>query len=260
VVQGLLFLRRLWKLAFASTNARGFWVFLWSALEYSLSIERKLAAPAQRGSALLVAIASKLVRNNASRRLFAWVFHLGGLGLIPLGIIDNSIIPITGSMDVVTVLLCAQGKDWWPYYSFMAIAGSVLGGYITYRLARGESKGQLGKILSRSKIKRFKELFKKWGFSSIVIPAILPPPFPIVPFLIAAGATQYPRGKFLAALTTGRTIRYSILGLLGFLYGRWILRLLRQHVYLIAGVGGGIIALSIVVAVFRLRHEAGKAS
>lgn len=208
---------------------------------------------------MLVAIASKVVRKNASRRLFAWVFHLGGLGLIPLGIIDNSIIPITGSMDVVTVLLCAQGKDWWPYYSLMALIGSVLGGYITYHLARGESKGRLGRILSRSKIKGFKELFKKWGFSAIVIPAVLPPPFPIVPFLIAAGATQYPRGKFLAALTIGRGVRYSVLGLLGFLYGRWILRLLRQHVYLIASVSGGIVALSIVIAVFRLRHEGAKA-
>jgi membrane protein YqaA with SNARE-associated domain len=209
---------------------------------------------------LLVSIASTVTRRSASRKFFVWVYHLGGLGLIPLGIIDNSIIPITGSMDVVTVLLCAQGKDWWPYYSFMAIVGSVLGGYITYRLARGESKGRLSKILSRSKIKGFKELFKKWGFSAIVIPAILPPPFPIVPFLIAAGATQYPRGKFIAALTIGRSVRYLILGLLGFLYGHWILRLMRDHVYLIAAVGGGIIALSVALALFRLRHDTAKAS
>jgi len=208
---------------------------------------------------LLVSVASIIAGRSTGRKFVAWMYHLGGVGLIPLGIIDNSIIPITGSMDVVTVLLCAQGKDWWPYYSFMAVVGSVLGGYITYRLARGESKGRLGKILSRSKIKGFKQLFEKWGFSAIVIPAVLPPPFPIVPFLIAAGATQYPRGKFIAALALGRSVRYITLGVLGFLYGHWILRLLREHVYMIAGIGGAIIALSVGLAVFRLRRETAKA-
>lgn len=194
-------------------------------------------------------------QRSTTREFLHWMYRLGGAGLIPLGIVDNSVIPIAGSMDVVTVLLCAQSKQWWPYYTFMATVGSLIGGYITYRLARGETKGRLGKLLSRSKIKGFKDLFKKWGFSSIIVPAILPPPFPIVPFLIAAGASQYPRGRFVGALAIGRGIRYTILGILGFLYGRWILTVMRAHVYGIIIVGGGIVVASLTVAILRMRHD-----
>ena len=61
------------------------------------------------------------------------------------------------------------------------------------------------------------------------IPAILPPPFPFVPFLIVAGAMQYPRQKFLGALTLGRGVRYSIAAFLGFHYGRHILRFFSHY-------------------------------
>jgi membrane protein DedA with SNARE-associated domain len=77
----------------------------------------------------------------------------------------------------------------------------------------------------------------------------------MVPFLIAAGATQYPRGKFLAALVIGRSVRYTILGLLGYLYGRWILTVMRQHVYAIIGVGAILVVGSVTLAFLRLRHD-----
>ncbi|HEY6467193.1 MAG TPA: VTT domain-containing protein [Candidatus Acidoferrales bacterium] len=200
-----------------------------------------------------------IAQQSASHKFLHWMFRLGGLGLIPLGIIDNSVIPVAGSMDVVTVLLCAQGKQWWPYYAFMATLGSLIGGYITYRLTRTESKSHLAKLFSRSKAKGFKNLFGKWGFSAIAVPAVLPPPFPIVPFLIAAGATQYPRGKFIGALAIGRAIRYTILGILGYLYGRWILEVMRAHVLLIVGVGVGLVLASVSLAIFRLRHDSAYA-
>jgi membrane protein DedA with SNARE-associated domain len=59
----------------------------------------------------------------------------------------------------------------------------------------------------------------------------------MVPFLFAAGAMQYPVRKFLAALTAGRLVRYTILAFLAQKYGRHILRFFSQHVVLI-GVGG----------------------
>jgi membrane protein YqaA with SNARE-associated domain len=196
-----------------------------------------------------------VAQRSATHKLVRWLYHLGGIGLIPLGIVDNSIVPVTGSVDVITVLLCANERTWWPYYVFMATLGSVLGGYTTYRLARGEGKGRLAKMLSRSRIKGFKPLFEKWGYAAIVVPAVLPPPFPMVPFLIAAGATGYPRTRFLSALAIGRAIRYTILGVLGFLYGRWIIYFLREHVYAIVGAGTLLIAASMALAFFRLRHD-----
>ena len=56
--------------------------------------------------------------------------RLGGLGLILLGIADSSVIPLTGSMDVLTVYLAARHREPWPYYALMATLGAVIGGVL----------------------------------------------------------------------------------------------------------------------------------
>jgi membrane protein YqaA with SNARE-associated domain len=154
-----------------------------------------------------------------------WLVHLGGPGLILLGVIDNSPVPLPGSMDVATILLAAHNRNLWVYYAMMATAGSVLGGYLTYRMARKGGKETLEKRFSKRKTARVYAIFERWGLVSVAIPAILPPPFPIVPMLLAAGAMQYSTRKFLAALAVGRGIRYTILAYLGAHYGRHIVRL-----------------------------------
>src|SRR5271170_6544163 len=119
-----------------------------------------------------------------------WLIHLGGPGLILLGLADNSLIPLPGSTDVVTILLAAHRPQVWFYYAVMATAGAVLGGYLTYRMARKGGKETLEKKFSQRKVKKVYAIFERWGFAAVAIPAILPPPFPIVPMLLAAGAMQ----------------------------------------------------------------------
>src|SRR5438132_7655943 len=130
--------------------------------------------------------------------------RLGGPGLVLLGIADNSVIPLTGSMDVLTIWLAARHREPWPYYALMATLGAMIGGYITYSLARKGGRGALEHKLSKTTAARVYETFERWGFWAGCVPALLPPPFPFVPFLIAAGALQYSRQKFLSALALGR--------------------------------------------------------
>src|ERR1700734_4203624 len=113
---------------------------------------------------------------------------MGGPGLVLLGIADNSVIPLTGSMDVLTIWLAARHHEPWPYYALMATIGAVIGGYITYALAHKGGKEAMERRLSKKRAAQVYKRFEKWGFGAIAIPAILPPPFPFVPFLIAAGA------------------------------------------------------------------------
>ncbi len=155
--------------------------------------------------------------------------HLGGVGLVVLGLADNSVIPLTGSMDVLTIWLAARHREPWLYYAFMATLGAVIGGYITYSLARQGGKETMERKLSKKRAAQFEKAFARWGFSAVVIPALMPPPFPFLPFLLAAGAMQYPQKKFLAALTLGRGARYTIVAALGFVYGRHILRFFDQY-------------------------------
>src|SRR5208337_374293 len=153
-----------------------------------------------------------------------WLIHLGGPSLILLGLVDNSVIPLPGSTDVVTILLAAHHREPWFYYAIMATAGAIIGGYLTYRMARKGGKETLEKRFSKKTSKKVYAIFERFGFAAVAIPAILPPPFPIVPMLLAAGAMQYPTKKFLTALAVGRGIRYAILAYLGYNYGRSIVK------------------------------------
>ncbi len=155
--------------------------------------------------------------------------HLGGLGLILLGQADNYVVPLTGSMDVLTIWLAAHHHEPWSYYGLTATLGAVIGGYVTYSLARKGGKETMERKLSKRKAARFSKAFARWGFGAVAIPALLPPPFPFLPFLVAAGAMQYSRKKFLAALVLGRGIRYFLEAYLGFRYGSHILRFFNRY-------------------------------
>src|SRR5438270_7957901 len=120
-----------------------------------------------------------------------WLIRLGGPGLILLGIADNSVVPLTGSMDVLTIWLAAGHRDIWPFYALMATIGAVAGGYITYALGRTGGKETIERKLKKDKAEKLLKRVDRWGFWSVMVGALLPPPFPLVPVLLAAGALQY---------------------------------------------------------------------
>jgi len=157
------------------------------------------------------------------------VRHLGGPGLLLLGLADNSLIPMPGSMDVLTIWFAVHHHSQWIYYAAMATLGAVVGGYVTYRLARKGGKEMLEHRLGPRSAEAFYKRFGRWGFWAVAVPALLPPPFPIVPFLLAAGAMQYSKKKFLTALALGRGIRYFIVAALGFVYGNHILKFFSRY-------------------------------
>jgi membrane protein YqaA with SNARE-associated domain len=186
-----------------------------------------------------------------------WIAQLGGVGLIPLGLLDASVLPIPGSMDVLTIVLAARDSKLWFYYAGMATLGSVIGALVTFRLAHKGGKETLKRKISAARVERIIEIFSRWGFWSIAIAALLPPPVPMVPFVIAAGATQYSTQKFVAALTLGRAIRYSLLALLAARYGRQIIRFIAHpaHPYLYVAFAVAVIAGVIAFVLLSARKK-----
>jgi membrane protein YqaA with SNARE-associated domain len=154
--------------------------------------------------------------------LGSWLERLGGLGLILLGLADNSVVPLPGSMDALTIVLSAHEKSWWPYYAVMATIGGIVGAYVTYGLGFKSGEEALEKKLPKKKAERIYRLFKKYGFWSLFVPALLPPPVPYSPFLIVAGALRYPKRNFLVAVGLARAIRYGLLAWLGSMYSKQI--------------------------------------
>jgi len=153
--------------------------------------------------------------------LWKWVRHLGGPGLILLGLADSApfIDAPAGSVDIVVILLSAANHDLWGYYAFMATVGEVVGGYMTYRLAKKGSQETLERKLGKARAGRLYKQFEKRGLLTLFAGSILPPPFPFTPVLVTAGVMQYPRRKFLSALAVGRALRFFIAAFLGKTYG-----------------------------------------
>jgi membrane protein YqaA with SNARE-associated domain len=181
--------------------------------------------------------------------LGAWLEKLGGLGLVLLGFADNSVVPMPGSMDALTIVLSAHQKALWPYYAVMATIGGMLGGYMTYALGAKGGEAALEKKLSKKKAERIQKIFNKYGFFSLFVPALLPPPVPFSPFLLVAGVMKYSKRNFFIAVGSARAIRYSLLAWLGSKYSKQIFGFFHRYygpvfwVLIVLAVIGGIAAL-----------------
>jgi membrane protein YqaA with SNARE-associated domain len=196
------------------------------------------------------------LRIQVAVTLFAafWAFSLwnlaqklGGVGLIAVGLVDSSFIPTFGSLDALAIVLAIGKHELWWYYALMATVGSVIGGYVTYRIARKGGKEGLERRFGRDKLQRIYDAYGRWGFGAVFVPAVLPPPFPTSPFLVSAGALDFPIRKYMVALTTARTIRYFALCFIGARYGRGILHFFSRHhvallvTFSVLAIGAGLV-------------------
>jgi membrane protein DedA with SNARE-associated domain len=182
--------------------------------------------------------------------LGAWLERLGGLGLILLGLADNSVVPMPGSMDALTIVLSAHQKSLWPYYAIMATIGGIVRAYVTYGLGYKSGEHALEKKVSRKKAEKIYKLFKRYGFWSLFVPALLPPPVPYSPFLLVAGALKYPKKYFLIAVGTARAIRYGLLAWLGSMYGEQIFGFFHNYYRLLLWIVVAVSAIGAIAALY----------
>jgi len=163
--------------------------------------------------------------------VWKWIHGLGGPGLILLGVADNTpfVSAPPGSEDVFLIVLATHHHTWWVYYALMATVGEVLGGYLTYRLAKKSGQETLEKKIGKPRAQKIYQHFEKRGFMTVFTGAILPPPFPFTSVLTAAGIMQYPRKQFLSALTVGRGVRFFAVAYLGRTYGHQMIGFFSRH-------------------------------
>ena len=186
---------------------------------------------------------------SSSHALMHWLHRLGGPGLLLLAQVDNSPIPVPGSMDVLLIILASSRKQLWWYYAIMALVGSLVASYFAYRLSKKGGKEALEKKIGEQRAKKVYKVFEKYGFLSLALGALAPPPIPMSAFLMTAGALQYPLKKFIPAVGLGRAIRYTLIAYLASLYGHKILHVFNRYYKpvlifaIVAGVIGGAIAL-----------------
>jgi membrane protein YqaA with SNARE-associated domain len=152
--------------------------------------------------------------------------HLGPLGLFLVAVVDSSIVPlpIPGSTDLLLLLLVShQGNPW--LFAIAAIAGSILGGYTTWRLGRRGGEAALHRWVSPRLRARIVDGVERHPVLAVFLPAVLPPPIPLSPFILAAGALGVSPRRFLIVFATARSLRYGLIAWLAGIYGRNVVRL-----------------------------------
>jgi membrane protein YqaA with SNARE-associated domain len=150
----------------------------------------------------------------------------GIFGLFFVSVVDSSFVPlpIPGVTDIMLVLFAAR-KTNVVLLVLLSTAGSALGGYLSYQVGQRGGLAFLEKHVPARIFKRVCDWMENHAILSVALPAILPPPMPLSPFVLAAGALKMSRSKFMISFTISRAIRHIIAVALGVIYGRQVLRL-----------------------------------
>ena len=157
------------------------------------------------------------------------------MGLFALAVVDSSVIPIPlpGSTDLVLLLLSAfrsQSLASPMIFATCAFAGSVIGGYITWAAGKKGGEAALDRLGKGRFVRRVQGWVKRNGLLSVALASLLPPPVPLMPFLLAAGALGLSRGRFLVSYCTARALRYGAVAWLGYKYGRQVINFWQKDI------------------------------
>jgi membrane protein YqaA with SNARE-associated domain len=154
--------------------------------------------------------------------------HLGALGLFFLAIVDSSPLPTFGGPDILTAILAASHRNPWYEYAAVATAGSVIGAYLTFRLARKAGSAYLHSKFGHRKLDAVLNFFHKWGTTALAVSTAVPIPMPTSMLFAAAGASDCGVGRFLTVVIICRSARYTFIAIVADHYGRHFVRVLRH--------------------------------
>jgi len=152
--------------------------------------------------------------------------HMGALGLFSIAVVDSSVIPLPlpGSTDLLLLWLVAHSGNPW-LLALIAIAGSLLGGYTTWAVGRKGGEAALHRHVPARILRQIVGWVKHHPVLAVFLPAVLPPPIPLLPFALASGALGVSRIRFLVVYGAARTLRYSFIAWLGVAYGRHVIHI-----------------------------------
>jgi len=175
--------------------------------------------------------------------LYIALAHLGGFGLLGLGVLDSSFLVLPLGNDLVVLAMIARRHALMPYYVCMAAMGSVLGCIPVDVIGRKGGEKGLEAHVPRRRLEYVRKRIKKNAAWALAFASLMPPPFPFTPFLMAAAASNYPRKKLLAVVGVSRLLRFAIEGVLAILLGERILRLAQSSTVEYAVLGLLIVSL-----------------
>ena len=158
--------------------------------------------------------------------IFHVLLRFGLVGLFFVSIVDSSFVPlpIPGISDLMIVFFAAQHTNLILLVS-LATAGSALGGYLSFWVGQRGGKDFLEKHVPKRILGQVQHWMEHHAILAVSLPAILPPPTPLSPFVLAAGASCMSLRRFMTAFTVSRLLRHIAAAWIGVHYGKAVLSL-----------------------------------
>jgi membrane protein YqaA with SNARE-associated domain len=130
-------------------------------------------------------------------------------------------------------------KAW--LYCLAAALGSAAGSLVPFFLGRAGGELFLLKRISEARLQRIRDRFERQEFLALMVPAMLPPPTPFKLFVFSAGVFEMKMPHFLAAIISGRLVRFGVLSILTVLFGPQIVAktkdLFKTHPWMLVLIG-----------------------
>ena len=195
-------------------------------------------------------------------RVVEWVMGvalvMGGPGLFLIAFLDSSFLSFPQVVDLLMMGLVTHHKERLLYYALMPTLGSLGGCLVLYFIARKGGETFLRRRFHDHHVDRAMAVFQKYGLFAIAIPAILPPPVPFKPFVLAAGIAGVRPFDFIIAVLVGRGIRYFGEALLALWYGDRAAAFLRVNSRPVA-IAVALVVVTLAIA-WTIRQRRGKGS
>jgi membrane protein YqaA with SNARE-associated domain len=190
---------------------------------------------------------------NALEKLLEWLIAYGWLGLFGISLVDSAGVPLPGGPDAAMILLSANAHAMMPVYALAAAAGSTIGCTFLYLVARRAGSAALKRVAPERR-DRIENLLGRYDIVAVMVPAVLPPPFPFKPFVLSAGVFKLKIPRFVIAVFIGRAVRFLIEGWLAIKFGEEAGRIIRRNGLTVVAIVGIIGVAALALKLYRSRR------
>lgn len=155
-------------------------------------------------------------------------------------------------VEAAIVILRRHSEIVW-LLPFLATAASLIAAAMVFWIGRKIGTNGLKHWISPNVLERVTRRVSHKGAVALILPALLPPPFPLMPFVLACGALSVSATRFFIMFASLRLVRFSILTALAWHYGRQILTMFQTNTFkIVVAVFVVLIVVGTSTALYRL--------
>ena len=184
--------------------------------------------------------------------IFHWFLSPGGV--VVLAALDSSMLffmPL--AVEAALIFLVARNPQLFWVFPLLAAAGSLIGAAVTFWVGHKIGEKSLENWVSDRRLQAIRSRIKNRGAVALALPALLPPPFPFTPLVLACGALSVSRTRFFITLGAMRLVRFGLVATLGWVWGRQVLAVLEADSFkVVVGFFVVLVLVGTVLTVYRL--------